>query len=116
MPFFIATPVSEDGQFVYQWEAAYDFNAENITYTCELAMDYTFANPLIRQEGVVIPEIRGDALPAGQYFIRVTAKNESGREQYAFDYYVIESGKVYGTKCFYVGEDGTIVEDVYVEE
>ncbi len=163
MPFFIATPVSEDGQFVYQWEAAYDFNAENITYTFELATDYTFANPLIRQEGVVIPEIRGDALPAGQYFIRVTAKNESGREQYAFDYYtfanplirqegvvipeirgdalpagqyfirvtaknesgreqyafdyyVIESGKVYGTKCFYVGEDGTIVEDVYVEE
>lgn len=116
MPFFIATPVSEDGQFVYQWEAAYDFNAENITYTFELATDYTFANPLIRQEGVVIPEIRGDALPAGQYFIRVTARNESGREQYAFDYYVIESGKVYGTKCFYVGEDGTIVEDVYVEE
>ena len=45
----------------------------------------------------------------------MTAENASGYEQCAFDCYVIESGKVYGTKCFYVLEDGTIVEDVYVE-
>ena len=27
----------------------------------------------------------------------------------------IDKGKVYGTKCFYVTENGEIVEDVYVE-
>lgn len=112
MPFYIGVPRVEDGQMVYTWDTAYDFDAETITYTFELATDYTFADPLIREEGLLIPEIKGDTLPAGQYFIRVTAENTSGYEQYAFDYYIIESGKVYGTKCFYVMQDGTIVEDV----
>ena len=115
MPFYIGVPQVEDGQMVYTWDAAYDFDAETITYTFELATDYTFADPLIHEEGLLIPDVKGDTLPAGQYFIRVTAENTSGYEQCAFDYYVIESGKVYGTKCFYVLEDGTIVEDVYVE-
>lgn len=115
MPFYIGVPQVEDGQMVYTWDAAYDFDAETITYTFELATDYTFADPLIREEGLLIPDVKGDTLPAGQYFIRVTAENTSGYEQRAFDYYVIESGKVYGTKCFYVLEDGTIAEDVYVE-
>lgn len=115
MPFYIGVPEYRDGKLVYQWDGAYDFDAETITYTFELATDYTFANVLLRQEGLLLPEIQGDTLPAGQYFIRVTAKNASGYEQYAFDYYVTESGRVYGTKCFYVEQDGTIVEDVYVE-
>ena len=115
MPFFISVPTIENGQVVYHWDSAYDFNGENITYTFELSTDYTFANDLIKEDGLMIPEVRGEILPAGQYFIRVTAKNASGNEQYAFDYYVIDSGKVYGTKCFYVDENGTIVEDIYVE-
>ena len=115
MPFFINLPRVEDGKVVYSWNSAYDFDAETITYTFELAADYTFANPLIKEEGLLIPDVKGDTLPPGQYFIRVTAKNTSGYEQYAFDYYYLESGKVYGTKCFYVMEDGTIVEDVYEE-
>ena len=56
-----------------------------------------------------------DTLPAGQYFIRVTAQNESGYSQTAFDYYVTDIGKHYGVKCFYVLEDGTVEEDVYEE-
>ena len=115
MPFYIDAPRVQDGKMVYTWNSAYDFDAETITYTFELARDYTFANPLIKQEGLLIPDIKGDKLPAGQYFIRVTAENASGYQQYAFDYYTIDSGKVYGTKCFYVMEDGTIVEDVYEE-
>lgn len=115
MPFFIGVPRKEEGQMVYQWDSAYDFDGESVTYTFELASDYTFADPIVRQEGLVIPEYKGETLPAGQYFVRVTATNASDCEQYAFDYYVIESGKVYGVKCFYVNEDGTIVEDEYVE-
>jgi spore coat protein H len=57
-----------------------------------------------------------EQLPAGQYFMRVTAQNESGMTQTAFDYYVVETGKIYGVKCFYVDEEGRILEDVYVEE
>lgn len=115
MPFYIAVPQAKDGELIYSWESAYDFHSETITYTFELARDYTFSDPLIKEEGLMIPEVRASLLPTGQYFIRVTAKNTSGHEQYSFDYYVIDSGKVYGTKCFYVDENGTIVEDVYVE-
>lgn len=116
MPFYIAVPRSQNGQFVYNWDSSYDFNGENITYTFELSTDYTFTNDLIKEEGLIIPEVKGDALPAGQYFIRVTSKNTSGNTQYAFDYYMTESGKEYGIKCFYVDENGTIVEDVYEDE
>ena len=56
-----------------------------------------------------------DKLPAGQYFMRIYAKNESGKSQCAFDYYVLEKGKVYGTKSFYIDKDGKVVEDIYVE-
>lgn len=115
MPFYIGVPRKEEGKLLFQWDPAYDFDGESVTYTFELASDYTFANPIVRQEGLVLPEYRFDQLPAGQYFVRVTATNASGYSQYAFDYYVIESGKVYGVKCFYVGQDGTITEDVYVE-
>ena len=113
MPFYIALPRLEDGKLEYAWEASYDFDAETITYTFELATDYAFTDVLLREEDLLLPQVRSDMLPPGQYFIRVEAENASGEEQYAFDYYVIESGKVYGTKCFYVEEDGTIEEDEY---
>jgi spore coat protein H len=48
--------------------------------------------------------------------VRVKAKNESGKEQYAFDYYVSDgSVKNYGIICFYVTEAGTIEVDTYDE-
>jgi spore coat protein H len=48
--------------------------------------------------------------------VRVQAQNESGQTQYAFDCYLLDTGKVYGTKSFYVDGNGQIVEDIYVEE
>lgn len=115
MPFYIGTPQKTDGGITVEWEASYDFGRETITYTFELARDYTFTNPIIKKQNLTIPVISCSALPQGQYFMRVTAENESGQTQTAFDYYVIDAGKVYGTKCFYVNADGSISEDVYVE-
>ena len=99
----------------FLWDNAYDFNSENILYTFELAQDYTYKEPLYKEEEIVLPEIVLDLLPPGQYFIRIKAKNESGFMQQAFDSYVTDKGKVYGTKCFYVLEDGSIMEDIYDE-
>nr|WP_308625306.1 CotH kinase family protein [uncultured Eisenbergiella sp.] len=114
-PFFIGLPHKEAGQLQFDWENAYDFDSENITYTFTLGRDYTFEEPIYREENVVVPGIKLEMLPPGQYFINVEAKNESGYVQQAFDYYVIDSGKVYGTKCFYVLEDGSVIEDIYDE-
>lgn len=115
MPFYIGVPQKKDDGYVVEWDASYDFKGEDITYTFELSKDNTFKNPIVVQTGTAIPTAKFGKLSPGQYFMRVAAKNESGESQYAFDYYRLERGKIYGTKCFYVDKDGKITEDVYVE-
>lgn len=115
MPFFIGTPSMQNGALQLNWDSSYDFNAEDIVYTVELARDYQFRQVLYRQEHVVLPVAQAESPGAGQYFIRVRATNASGYTQDAFDYYVIDTGKVYGVKCFYIQPDGTVVEDIYEE-
>ena len=115
MPFYIDLPSLQNGVLQLSWNPAYDFNAEDITYTVELARDYQFRQVLYRQEHVVLPVVQAEGPGAGQYFIRVRATNASGYTQDAFDYYVIDTGKVYGVKCFYIQPDGSIAEDTYEE-
>lgn len=115
MPFYIGKPQEKDDGYVVEWESSYDFKGEDITYTFELSQDYNFNQTIVKETGFSIPTMEFSKLPAGQYFIRVTATNESGETQYAFDYYRLDLGKVYGTKSFYVDQDGKIAEDVYVE-
>lgn len=115
LPFYIDNPIPAKNGYTLQWDASYDFKREDVTYTFELGTDYLFTNPIMKVEHITIPSIELPSLEPGQYFIRVLATNQSGLSQYAFDYYTIDSGKVYGVKCFYVEADGSIVEDVYVE-
>ena len=115
MPFYIGLPRIANGQLQLNWDTSYDFNAEDISYTVELARDYQFRQMVYREEHVVLPMTQTAVPAAGQYFIRVRATNTSGYTQDAFDYYVIDSGKVYGVKCFYIQPDGTVVEDTYEE-
>ena len=114
LPFYIGVPVEDNGILTVKWDVSYDFQAENITYTAEIASGYDMQNVIASYEGIW-PEMQTDLLPPGQYFIRVKARDSSGNEQYAFDYYVTEQGKEYGIKCFYILPDGTIAEDVYEE-
>ncbi len=115
MPFYIGVPEIVDGSLRIVWDPAYDFDNESITYSVEVATDYLFQNMIYPQQNIRVPQVDIDILPEGQYFVRVTATNESGKSQTAFDYYVVESQKTYGTKCFYVLADGTIEEDIYDE-
>jgi spore coat protein H len=116
MPFYIGVPTIEGDKLTLMWETAYTFDVQPVTYTAEIATDLAFTSPIAKQEGLVLPWVEFDLLPAGQYFVRVTAQDAGGQSQTAFDYYVTESGKTYGTKCFYVGEDGQVLEDAYVED
>lgn len=115
MPFFIGTPQMDNGRIKFTWETAYDFDQETIEYTVELCRDYLFENCIYKQEGILIPEAEIVRLPVGQYFLRITAKNSSGYEQYAFDYYMGENGKQYGVMCFWVTKDGSIKVETYEE-
>lgn len=117
MPFFISKPEVKNGKLKLSWEGTYDFGLKNITYTVEVARDYNFAKPLFKAENVKItsaemPMPKG----TGQYFVRVKAKNEDGKIQDAFDYYVIDTGKVSGVQSFYIQPGNKIVEDHYEEK
>lgn len=115
MPFYIGVPSKTENGYSLIWDASFDFDAETVTYTLELATDCNFTSPILKLENIQIPSAELGFLAPGQYFVRVTAKNESGFIQHAFDTYIIENGKVYGTKCFFINADGTVTEDVYVE-
>ena len=115
MPFFIATPALEDGELALSWDASYDFDGEMISYRVTLARDPDFADVLAAEDNLVIPQLSVDNPGEGQYFLKVEATNESGYTQVAFDTYVRTDdtalGKVYGTLCFYIMADGSVVLD-----
>lgn len=116
MPFYIGVPEVEEGdELKFIWDPSYDMDAEDITYTIEVARDYLFEDMVYQQDGLQIPEMEMWLPEPGQYFVRVTATNESGYTQDDFDYYVTDSGKNYGMKCFYITEDNQIEEDIYEE-
>lgn len=115
MPFYIGKPQHDGGKLKITWDSSYDFEAENIYYTLEIAKDYSFETPLLRVDNLYVTEYAADmVLEPGQYFLRITARNELGLEQTAFNYYLSNrNGRVYGVKCFFVMPDGNIEEDVY---
>lgn len=115
MPFYIGVPKIDGNTLKFNWDASYDFNAEDITYTVELAKDYQFKEVVYRQENLLIPEAQTTVPTDGQYFLRVRATNASGKTQDAFDYYVTDDGKNYGMKCFYISGGTNVEEDIYVE-
>lgn len=115
MPFYIGVPEPQGDELRLMWDASFDFAAEDITYTAELAKDYRFTTTFWTEENIRLPETVVYALPAGHYFLRVRAANESGYTQDAFDYYVMETGKAYGMKSFFVEADGSVTEDFYDE-
>ena len=105
---------AEDGKWKLEWDIAYDFQKEDITYEVSVSSRLDMQDAVVSYRGVW-PALEMDPLPPGQYFIRAKAVDASGNEQDAFDYYVAENGKVFGTKCFYVLPSGAIEEDVYEE-
>ena len=76
-----------------------------------MAKDYLCKDVVFSKTNLALPQIVMDLPSDGQYFVRVRARNTSGKMQDAFDYYMTDTGKTYGTRCFYI-KSGKIVEDV----
>ena len=115
MPFYISVPSIDGDKLKFNWDVSYDLDAEDITYSVEVARDYLFRDVIYQNTTLTVPEAEMDLPEAGQYFVRVRATNTSGKTQDAFDYYVTDEGKHYGMKCFYITEDNTVEEDIYEE-
>lgn len=113
MPFYIGTPTLEAGTLEMGWDASYDFGAQAITYQATLARDSLFKDVVVQEDDLQVPVMHVDDPGEGQYFLKVQATNEDGCTQTAFDSYVLEDegSKVYGTVCFYIMGDGSVVLD-----
>lgn len=115
-PFHILTPQSTGAQTALSWEEAYCHEGGEVTYTVELARDYTFSQNIF-QATTTETSCQVEALPAGQYFLRVRAQGEDGIWQDAYEYYGTEAGTTcYSTLCFYVQNDGSIAAVEYSED
>lgn len=115
LPFYVGIPqIPPEGGVTINWEPAYDFDNETVTYTCILATKETFEEKyvLASAEGMRMPEVHFDVtLEPGTYFVRVQATNESGYTRDCFDYYNdsdIIDGKVYACLGVTVHEDMTV--------
>ena len=115
MPFYIGVPTIDGDKLKFNWDVSYDLDAEDITYSVEVARDYLFQDVIYQNTTLTVPEDEMDLPEAGQYFVRIRATNTSGKTQDAFDYYVTDEGKHYGMRCFYITEDSTVEEDDYEE-
>ena len=111
LPFFLDTITVEKDAVRFQWDVSFDFDNEALTYTFELARDYTFKKKLIQQENLKLPQAQTGKLAPGPYFMRVSVKNASGQTQTAQEYYEDQNGvRHYGVRCFYILPDGTLGE------
>lgn len=111
MPFYLGTPKSSSGSIQFNWAEAYDFNAEDITYHFSVSKNWDFKELVEDVTLTNVNQVTVPQLEPGTYFWRVTATNERGKTQEAFDYYM-DSGDVVhnGMKYLYVTSDGKIYE------
>ena len=114
-PFHIDTPQPKEGKTELSWEPSYSYQGEKITYTVELAKEFTFQNCIVNTS-TSDTSMTVDTLAPGQYFIRVRS-SDGALEQDAYEYYRTEAGtNVYSTLCFYVHTDGSVEPVIYGED
>ena len=110
MPFFIDAPQADNGKLKLSWDASFDFHNEDLSYDVTVGRDYLCKDVVFSKTNLALSQVVADLPADGQYFVHVQARNASGKTQDAFDYYMAENGKTYGTRCFYI-KSGQIVED-----
>lgn len=115
MPFFIGSPILENGKLKITWQNAHDFKEREVVYNIEISNNLDFEGSFFSQTGLRVLGTELDAPPPGQYFIKVRAINSDRESQVAFDYYLTVDGKRYGIKSIYINPDGSISEETYEE-
>ena len=109
MPFFMGEVSIENGALIFNWNAAYDFGGEFVRYDVQLASDWRFGDVLWEKKGILENQASCPVPEAGEYFWRVTAVNESGHSQVAFDSIVTATGAHHGMRRFILREHEEVV-------
>ncbi|NLI22771.1 MAG: spore coat protein CotH [Clostridiales bacterium] len=111
MPFFLGDVTAADGSLTFPWGDAYSFDTSLIYYNLQVATDWTFAADAIVYEKQRMLQLHETipALPAGDYYWRVVAQNESGKTQTAFDWFSGVGADHYGMRRFTVTAGGEVL-------
>lgn len=114
MPFYLGEVTAQGGELEFSWDASYDFQEEFIRYQLDLATDWSFeGDALVYSEKDLLTTSQRTALPSpGVYYWRVTAVDESGNTQIAFNQVETDSGIHGGTLRVIIQEDGTVINPV----
>ncbi len=110
MPFFLGNVTREDDTLDLVWGDAYNFSSEMVSYTTQIATDWSFAGDALVYDGE--PQLfigtTAPMLPPGTYYWRVTAENESGYTQIPFDT-VSTDAEHYGMRRFTITDSGEVL-------
>ena len=111
MPFFLGDVISQEGELSLAWGDAYDFGDGLIHYDLQIATDWSFAPQTIVYESLQQLQLSKNVpmLPAGEYCWRVTARNESGNTQSAFDWFAAADVNHYGMRRFTITSGGEVL-------
>ena len=56
MPFYIGVPTIDGDKLKFNWDVSYDLDAEDITYSVEVARDYLFRDVIYQNTTLIVPE------------------------------------------------------------
>ena len=111
MPFYLGVPQDLGTELKFNWDEAYDFEGQDITYHLVISTGWDFQD-IVRDVTVLnTTEVRVSYLTPSTYFWKVTATNETGNHQGPFDSYIDSDGQPhFGMKYLYIAPDGRILE------
>lgn len=111
MPFHLGVVAATNGSLTFSWEAAYDFNTQQIDYQLQIARDPAFDEVAYTVTLTDVTTASVSSLEPGEYFWRIIATNESGKSQLAYEHLYDASGIFRpGVKRFYLLPDGQVAE------
>ena len=81
MPFWSYAVVQEDGNIVFSWGEAFDFQGKTLTYDLTVSRYPDMREPVLEANHISTFSytLSEKELPAGKYYIRMVARSSDGR-------------------------------------
>ncbi len=104
-PMFVSMPeVCSDGTIRFAWDASYSYQGRPVTYNVRVYEDPRMQDLVFEQTGIEQTEyISGQSLPEGTYYLKVTAVDSQGNEQFSLEHVDGDNLFVFGLLEFEIG-------------
>lgn len=104
-PMFVSMPeVRSDGTIRFAWDASYSYQGRPITYNVRVYEEPRMQDLVFEQTGIEQTEcISAQSLPEGTYYLKVTAVDSQGNEQFSLEHVDGDNLFVFGLLEFEIG-------------